>query len=97
MNIRTRPCAALFFLTREPSRSDGEVPAYSWILRKYVWVRFLGAQDWSFPARVRGKCHFQAQLPCEHTAEESTKAYTCGSIPNQSIGDRLTRNKGLQL
>lgn len=56
MNICARPCAAL--LTREPWRLDGEVPAYSWKLRKYVWVRFVGAQDGSLPVRVRGKCHF---------------------------------------
>ena len=61
MNIGTRPCAAFFVplsLTREPLRLDGEVLAYSWKLRKYVWVRFDGAQDGSLPARVKGKYHF---------------------------------------
>lgn len=48
MNICTRPCAAL--LTREPCRLDGEESAYSWKLRKYVWVRFGGAQVASSPA-----------------------------------------------
>jgi hypothetical protein len=59
MYICTRPCAALLIFPeiREPWRSDGEVPAYSWKLRKYVWVRFEGAQDESLPARIRGKCH----------------------------------------
>ena len=95
MNICTRPCAAL--LTREPWRSDGEVPAYSWKLRKYVWVRFVGAQDGSLPARVRVNVISQAQIPCEHTAEEGAKGIRAyGLIPNHLIGDRLTRNKGRQ-
>ena len=47
MNICARPCAAL--LTFEPWRSDGAVPANSWKLRKYVWVRFVEAQDGSSP------------------------------------------------
>ncbi len=49
MNICTRPGAEL--LTFEPWRSDGEVLAYSWKLRKYVWVRFVGAQLGSLPAQ----------------------------------------------
>jgi hypothetical protein len=75
MYICTRPCAALVLFpeTREPWRSDGEVPAYSWKLRKYVWVRFVGAQDESLPARVRVNVISEAQIPCEHTAEEGTK------------------------
>jgi hypothetical protein len=71
MSICTRPCAAL--LTREPWRLDGEVPAYSWKLRKYVWVRFVGAQDGSLPACVRVNVISQAQIPYEHTAEEGAK------------------------
>ena len=43
-----RPYVELLFF--EPWRSDGDVLAYSWKLRKYVWVRFGGAQLGSCPA-----------------------------------------------
>ena len=61
MNICARPCAAL--LTFEPWRSDGAVPANSWKLRKYVWVRFVEAQDGSSPTK-RINVISQAQIPC---------------------------------
>ena len=42
------------FLTCDPWISDGEVPAKSWKLRKYVCVRFGGAHDESSPAKRKG-------------------------------------------
>jgi hypothetical protein len=39
----------------------------------------------------------QAQISCEHTAEEGAEGiHAYRSIPNHLIGDRLTRNKGRQ-
>ena len=43
------------FLTCDPWRSDGDVPANSWKFRKYVCVRLDGAHDESSPIKRKKK------------------------------------------